>query len=99
MNYGLWLLAEPSGTITLTGWSETSSEANPDAPAKTDHWPTYVLCSTRAELSERLLELGLDLDAGADLADLEKGWDVYLRHPDVTALRTQLDRARSAAAK
>lgn len=99
MDYGLWLLAEPSGTITLTGWSETSSDASPDAPAKTDHWPTYVLCSTRDQLPARMLELGLDLDAGADLDDLAKGWDVYLRHPDVTALRTQLDRDRSTVAK
>ena len=99
MDYGLWLLTDDAGQITLTGWSETSSEASPEAPAKTDHWPTYVLCSTPAQLPERLLELGLDLDAGADLADLDKGWDVYLRHPDIAALRTRLDRDRATAAK
>lgn len=99
MAYGLWLLAESSGAITLTGWSETSTAATPDGPAKTDHWPTYVLCSNRSQLPSRLAELGLDLDAGADLDDLDKGWDVYLRHPDIGALRTQLDHDRTAAPK
>lgn len=97
MDYGLWLIAEPSGTITLHGWSETSANASPDTPAKTDHWPTYVLCATSAELPARLHELGLDLDAGADLADLDRGWDVYLRHPDIALLRTRLDSARTTS--
>lgn len=98
MDYELWLITDTSGRITLTGWSETSTEsAHPDASAKIDHWPTYLLCGDRAQLPDRLQELGLDLAAGMDLGNLDKAWDVYLRHPDITALRTQLDREKSAA--
>lgn len=100
MDYGLWLLTDTSGRITLTGWSETSTDTNSlDAPAKIDHWPTYVLCSDRAQLSTRLQELGLDLAPGMDLGNLDKAWDVYLRHPDIAALRTQLDREKATAPK
>lgn len=98
MDYGLWLLTDTSGRITITGWSESSTgDDSPDTSAKTDHWPTYVLCTDRTQLPARLLELGLDLAPGADLADLDKAWDVYLRHPDITALRSRLDRDRAAA--
>lgn len=97
MDYGLWLLTDPSGQISLTGWSETSADAtHPDTSVKSDHWPVYALCTDRAQLPDRLRELGLELDAGADLGDLDRQWDVYLRHPDITALRTQLDRERTA---
>lgn len=97
MDYGLWLLTDPSGRITLNGWSETSADhTSPDTPAKTDHWPTFVLCEDRAQLAERLNALGLELAPGADLNDLDKSWDVYLRHCDITALRAQLDRERTA---
>lgn len=96
MNYGLWLLADTSGQITLTGWSETSTDAAvPDSTTKTDHWPTYVLCRDRAQLATRLDELGLDLAPGAVLSDLDNAWDVYLHHPDIAALRIQLDRENS----
>lgn len=96
MDYGLWLLREPTGTITLTGWSETSGAAtSPTASAKTDHWPLYTLCSEPSQLPTRLAELGLELAAGHDLSDLDKNWDVYLRHPDVPALRAALDTERA----
>lgn len=93
MEYGLWLLFGENGQITLTGWSQTGSDStNPDASTRTDHWPTYPLCENRAQLPGRLQELGLDLAPGADLNDLERAWDVYLSHPDVTALKAALDR-------
>ena len=93
MDYGLWLLSNETGQITLTGWSQTGSDStNPDASPRTDHWPTYPLCEHRAQLPARLRELGLDLAPGADLNDLERAWDVYLSHPDVTALKAALDR-------
>lgn len=96
MDYGLWLLTDSSGRITLNGWSETSAAgASSDAAPKTDHWPPFVLCEDRAQLPERLDELGLDLAPGADLNDLDKRWDVYLCHPDITALRAKLDGERS----
>lgn len=96
MDYGLWLLTDHSGRITLNGWSETTTDdASSDTPAKTDHWPPFVLCEDRAQLPERLDQLGLDLAPGANLHDLDKSWDVYLRHPDITALRAQLDRERT----
>ena len=93
MEYGLWLLSDEDGQITLTGWSQTGSDStDPDASTRTDHWPTYPLCDNRAQLPTRLQELGLDLAPGADLNDLERAWDVYLSHPDVTALKAALDR-------
>ena len=96
MDYRLWLVTDPDGRISLTGWSETSGDASiPDASVKSDHWPVYALCSDRAQLPERLRELGLELDAGAALGDFDRQWDVYLRHPDIAALRTQLDRERT----
>jgi hypothetical protein len=97
MDYGLRLLTDPTGRISLTGWAETDTNgSDPDAPGRTDHWPTYDLCESREELPARLEELGLDLAPGADLNDLDKAWDVYLRHPDIAALKTTLDRQRTA---
>ncbi|KEF94861.1 hypothetical protein K883_05285 [Mycobacterium sp. TKK-01-0059] len=96
MDYGLWLLREPTGAITLTGWSETPSVAtSPAASSKTEHWPAYTLCSEPSHLPSRLTELGLDLAAGHDLSDLDKDWDVYVRHPDIDALRAALDAQRA----
>ena len=91
VNYGLWLLRDDTGTITLTGWSET---INPDGATKTEHWPTYALCNDATELPYRLQELGIDLAAGHRLDDLDKEWDVYVRHPDIRALRALLDAER-----
>ena len=97
MDYGLWLLRDDTGTTTLTGWSETATTAtNPDAPTKTEHWPTYTLCHDPNQLPSRLAELGLDLAAGHDLNDLNKDWDVYVRHPNITALRALLDTENAA---
>lgn len=98
MDYGLWLLTDSAGQITLTGWSESTADTDAHTDAKTDHWPTYILCRTRAQLQDRLHDLGLDLAPGAAIADLDKDWDVYLRHPDITALRTQLERDKNASA-
>ncbi|OCB23959.1 MULTISPECIES: hypothetical protein [Mycobacterium] len=96
MDYGLWLLREPTGAITLTGWSETPGTATDSAAAgKTEHWPTYTVCREPSQLSARLAELGLDLAAGHDLSDLDKDWDVYVRHPDIAALRAALDTERA----
>lgn len=97
MQYGLWLLSDDAGRITLTGWSEPHrDDTDPTAAtARTDHWPTYTLCGDRTQLTDRLTELGLDLAPGADINDLDKAWDVYVRHPDITALRAQLDRERT----
>lgn len=92
MDYGLWLLANDTGQITLTGWSETGG----DSTTRTDHWPTYPLCEDRAQLPDKLHELGLDLAPGADLSDLDKNWDVYVRHTDVTALKALLDRQNAS---
>jgi hypothetical protein len=94
MDYGLWLLADETGRITLTGWSETGTD--PNATTRTDHWPAYPLCDDRTQLPARLQELGLDLAPGADLNDLDRAWDVYVRHPDLTALRATLDRHKTA---
>lgn len=94
MAYRLWLLADESGQITLTGWSEPQDEA---AGARADHWPVYPLSCDRAQLPNRLAELGLDLDVGAALDDLDRQWDCYVRHPDVGALRAQLDKERVRA--
>lgn len=97
MDYGLWLLTDPTGRITLTGWAETgTNSADPDAPGRVDHWPTYYLCENREQLPARLQELGLDLAAGADVNDLDKAWDVYVRHPDIAALKATLDHQRAA---
>ena len=97
MDYGLWLLSDETGRITLTGWSETGSDStDPNATTRTDHWPTYPLCDDRAQLPARLQELGLDLAPGADLDDLDRAWDVYVRHPNLTALRAALDRQKTA---
>ncbi len=96
MDYGLRLLIDPTGRITLSGWAETgASGTDPDAPVRTDHWPTYDLCGTRDQLPARLQELGLELAPGADLNDLDKAWDVYVRHPDIAALKATLDRQRA----
>lgn len=92
MDYGLWLLCDQSGRISLTGWSELG---NDNAETRTDHWPAYPLCEDRALLPTRLSELGLDLAPGADLNDLDKAWDVYVRHADVAALRAELERRKS----
>ena len=88
MDYGLWLDKDDAGRITLTGW--TASEAS----NTTDHWPVYTLCHDRAQLPDRLDQLGLDLAPGADINDLDKAWDVYVQHPNIAALRAQLDRER-----
>ncbi|MDZ4269802.1 MAG: hypothetical protein U1D00_29700 [Mycobacterium sp.] len=99
MDYGLWLLADDTGRITLTGWSETGSgDAVSGAPARTDHWPVYDLCDGREQLPDCLRDLGLDLAPGADLNDLDRKWDVYVRHPDIASLRSALD-GRKATAK
>lgn len=95
MNYGLWLLANHDGTITLTGWAETTPAADPDAPPNTEYWPTYPLCKSRQQLPARLDELGLQLAAGAHLNDLDNDWDVYVEHPDLKALRAILDNERA----
>lgn len=98
MDYGLWLLADDTGRITLTGWSEASgADSAPAATARTDHWPVYALCDNREQLPERLRELGLDLAPGADLSDLDKNWDVYVRHTDIASLRSVLDNRKTAA--
>jgi hypothetical protein len=91
MNYGLWLLANDDGTITLTGWTETTPAATPDSPPRTEHWPTYTLCQHRQQLPSRLEQLGLHLAAGAHLNDFDNHWDVYVEHPDLNALRAQLN--------
>ncbi len=92
MDYGLWLLSDDAGTIILTGWSETAdSDADPTAATKAEHWPIYTICQDRARLPDRLAELGLDLAPGVFIGDLDKEWDVYVRHHDIAALRTRLD--------
>lgn len=95
MNYGLWLLANDDGTITLTGWAETTPAATPDSPPNTEDWPTYPLCQNRQQLPARLEQLGLQLAAGAHLNDFDNHWDVYVEHPNITALRAQLDSERA----
>ena len=81
--YQLWL--DHHGTpITLRGWSLNDA-------GRTEHWPAYPLCDEPDALPGRLAELGLTLHSGASLDDLPKGWDVYLRHPDPGALRSELD--------
>ena len=95
MDYGLWLLTDETGQITLTGWSEAPADDTlPDAAPKTDHWPRYTLCEDRSALPVRLTELGLHLAPGADLNDLDRSWDVYVQHPDLTELRAALDRQK-----
>ncbi|MBS4730582.1 hypothetical protein MSM1_20430 [Mycobacterium sp. SM1] len=94
-DYRLWLLCGDDGVITLTGWTETTGN---DTSAKIEHWPIYTLCQHRSQLADRLTELGLDLAAGADINDLDHNWDVYVRHPDIAALRTQLNREQTHAA-
>lgn len=95
MDYGLWLVRDNTGTITLTGWSETAATTGLNGSTKTDHWPTYTLCRDPHQLPSRLAELGLDLAAGHDLNDLDKDWDVYVCHPDIVALRAALDNERA----
>jgi hypothetical protein len=97
MDYGLWLLADETGRVTLTGWSETpTAGVASEAAPKTDNWPIYTLCDDRSELPACLTELGLDLAPGADLNDLDRAWDVYVQHPDLASLRGALDRRRTA---
>jgi hypothetical protein len=84
MDYALWLLSDATGAITLSGWAETTD-------ATTEHWPTYTLCQDHAQLPARLAELGLNLAPGADINDFDNDWDIYVTHPDITALRAQLD--------
>jgi hypothetical protein len=93
MDYRLWLLCDDTGTITLTGWAETtaSTATDPDTASTTEHWPTYTICQNRTQLPARLAQLGLDLAPGADINDFDKDWDVYVKHPDITALRALLD--------
>ncbi|ORX14126.1 hypothetical protein [Mycobacterium xenopi] len=96
MDYGLWLLCDDTGAITLTGWSQTPGrDSDATAPAKAEHWPIYTLCQDRSQLPARLTELGLELAPGADINDLDKDWDVYLQHPDITALRARLESERA----
>ena len=49
MDYRPWLLCDDTGTITLTGWAETtaSSDTDPDTASTTEHWPTYTICQDR----------------------------------------------------
>ena len=56
MDYGLWLLSDENGRITLTGWSETGSDGSPipTPPPGPSHWPSYPLCDDRAQLPARL---------------------------------------------
>lgn len=92
MDYGLWLLRDADGAITLTGWSQTtSSETASTTTAKVEQWPTYILSHDRANLPERLAELGLDLAPGHMITDLDKDREVYVTHSDTNALRTRLD--------
>lgn len=71
-------------------------------PARLDRTPLrthralapYTLCH-RSQLTQRLDDLGLTLAPGADLNDLDMRWDVYLNHADPTALKAQLDAART----
>ncbi len=83
--YGLWLTIDPTGLIVLLGWTEPVTGSG-----RTDHWPAYPLCRKREQLAQRLDELGLTLYPGADIADLDMHWDVYLRHDDPPALRARL---------
>lgn len=87
MDYQLWLLRDETGTVNLTGWSENTTGN------EIEHWPTYRLCGHLTHLPSRLTELGLQPDIGYNIADLEKHWDVYLTHPDLTTLRTTLNQA------
>jgi hypothetical protein len=82
----LMITTHPDGHVTLKGWIETPN-------GRTEHWPTFTLCQSRADLPERLAELGLALAAGHDLTDLDQQWDVYLHHADPTQLRAHLDSA------
>lgn len=97
MDYGLWLLTDGTGRITLTGWSDTGADStDPDTAPRPDRWPIYALCDDRAQLPDRLAELGLALAPGADLNDLDRAWDVYVQHPDIAALKAALDRQKTA---
>lgn len=96
-DYRLWLLLAGDGRITLTGWSEPgSTQTEPAATGTVSYWPEYPLCESTALLPEQLTELGLQLAPGAAFADLERGWDVYVQHPDIKALRTVLTRRATA---
>jgi len=65
MNYKLWLLVDETGWIKLRGWSETGGDStDPDVATRIDYWPDYPLCEDRAQLPERLGELGMALDSG-----------------------------------
>lgn len=90
-DYRLWLVLADDSRITITGWSETS----PNGSGPASYWPEYPLCESAAQLPERLAEFGLDLAPGAVLTDLDRAWDVYVQHPDITALRTALTRRTS----
>lgn len=90
-DYRLWLVLTDHGRITITGWSEGS----PNGGGPVSYWPEYPLCESIAQLPERLAEFGLELAPGAALTDLGRAWDVYVQHPDVTALRTALTRRDS----
>jgi len=90
MTYRLWLLTDPAGQIALTGWSDSDTNNRDSQP---DHWPAYPLCQTHTQLTGRLTELGIELAPGADLNDLNKHWDVYVRHPDINTLRKRLGSA------
>lgn len=96
-NYGLWLLATDTGTVELTGWTETTPSTAPETtPPKTEYWPGYPICEDRQQLPARLEELSLQLSAGSLLSDLDNDWHVHVRHPDRAALRAQLDSERAA---
>ncbi|PJE02583.1 MAG: hypothetical protein CK429_34235 [Mycobacterium sp.] len=85
MDYQLWLQRDDTGTVNLTGWSENTASSH------VEHWPTYPLCQHLDQLPTRLTELGLQPDIGYNIADLEKNWDVYLTHPNLTTLRATLE--------
>ncbi|WP_293003323.1 hypothetical protein [Mycobacterium sp.] len=96
-DYGLWLLATDSGGVELTGWVETApTNSLSEGRSSTEYWPDYTICRDRQQLPTRIKELGLRLAAGSLLTDLDKDWTVYVTHPDLKALRAQLDNDRAA---
>lgn len=90
VEYKLWLICDSSGAISLTGWSETINNASSAAAIRLDQWPIFPLCADRAKLHHRLAELGLQPAPGFSIDDLDRQWDVYVCHPDITALRERL---------
>lgn len=86
MTYSIYLRAEDDGTVILNVLTENSTNR-----PRPDHWPAYTLCQNPDEVPNRLTELGLTLAAGSHLTDVAKRYCVYLHHPDLTALRAQLD--------